>query len=763
MTIGLRRRLVDFCLCALLGSGVVAHAAIKPARPLAHPTAAPVPRDPKPAADPRTAVHEAKVSFADFGVGALNLQGVQSTVRLNLGTRRDEVVVGAVLHLRMIYSPSLLPELSHLRVSLNGQTLAALALPKADAGREIERDIQLDPRYFSDYNEIRFELIGHYTLECEDPQHSSLWATISPQSTLTLSLSPIDLRDDLSLLPVPFFDPHDNRPLTLPIVLGKNPTRDIVRSAGIAASWFGLLADYRGARFPVSFDVPPSRHAMVFATNESRPTGLSLPTVNVPTVRIEDHPDNPLIKLLVFQGRDADQLRRAVEGLALGSAVLTGDSASIAEVSHPAHVPYDAPRWLRTDRPIRIGELVDSADQLQAYGIAPPPITVNLRLPPDLFTWSRAGVPIDLHYRYTSPNERDNSILTVTVNNQLLRSYHLAAESENGSGGKFVVPLLQTDRSRQSRDLLIPAFQLASDNQLQFKFAMEYHRQGLCKEVFTDNDRESIDPDSTIDISSFPHYTALPNLALFANSGFPFTRYADLAQTAIVLPDSVDAVGLEQLFVVLGRMGRQTGAVALAYQLLDAQQALTARDVDLLILSGAGSNALVSRWGHDLSLVFDAADRNFHPGRRVPRSPNLPTLPKAVGETPDVQVRAGGSLGAIMSFESPLTSGRTVVALLGTDGAAGSAVTDVLGNDGKVSLIHGDLAIVRGEEVESYQGSTVYYLGSLAWWQWLWFHFSQHALLLILASLTTAILAALLIYGWLQRLAARRLEPRPPA
>jgi hypothetical protein len=710
----------------------------------------------------QAAVRELKLSFAELGAGPMALHGVQSIGSVNLGTRKDEVVVGATLHLRLTYSPAMLPDLSHLRVSLNGQALAAIAFPKQDAGREVEREVELDPRYFSDYNQIRFDLIGHYTLECEDPQHSSLWATISPQSELTLTLRPVELRDDLALLPAPFLDVHDNRRLTLPIVLPAKASRDMVRSAGLAASWFGMLADYRSARFPVHFDDVPDQHAVVFATNDARPAALMLPAVQVPTVSVIDHPANRLVKLLVFQGKDEVQLRQAVEGVVLGNEVFTGSRATISRVEHKLRKPYDAPRWVTTDHPVKLGDLVDSAEQLQATGIAPPPIRVNLRLPPDLFTWNRAGVPVDLHYRYTPPLTRDNSLLSVTINDQMLRSYRLPPESESGSGDRFLVPLLGSNASRQTQGLLIPAFQLASNNQMQFQFAMEFHREGLCKEIFVDNTRESIDPDSTIDISSFPHYAALPNLALFANAGFPFSRYADLAETAIVLPDRSDRTALEQLFFVLGRLGRQTGAAALNYQLLDAQQAGEAKDVDLLLLSGTASNNLLKGWSKDLALVLNAADRSYH---QLPIAAPA-TLDRthagndAKTQSADVTVQAEGSLGAYMSFQSPISSGRTVVALVSTDAEAADTLLNVLEDEGKVPAIRGELAIVRAGAVQSYQGTHIYYVGSLSWWQWLWFHISGHPVLLTLVSLAAAIAVALWIYGWLQRLVARRLETR---
>jgi cellulose synthase operon protein B len=703
--------------------------------------------------------NEVKVSFAQLGAGSMELHGVQAIGAVNLGARMDEVIVAAKLRLRMTYSPAMIADLSHLRVTLNGQVLAALPLPKEQAGREIEREVVLDPRYFSDYNQLRFDLIGHYSLECEDPQHSSLWATISQFSELELTLRPLELRNDLALLPAPFFDRRDNRRVVLPIVLPAKPSRDIVRTAGVAASWFGMLADYRSARFPVTYAELPDRHALVFATNAAKPPQLTLGDVDKATLSIVDHPTDRLVKLLVFQGKDEAQLRQAVEGLVLGNPVLTGTSATIEAVEYARRAAYDAPRWLRTDRPVRLGELVDTPQQLQSAGISPPPIRINMRLPPDLFTWNRSGVPVDLRYRYTAPSERDNSMLSVSINEQLLRSYRLQAESEQSAGDKLLVPLLEGASAQQTDGFVIPAFQLASNNQMQFQFALEHHRKGLCTEVFSDTTRQSIDPDSTIDVSGFPHYTSMPNLALFANAGYPFTRYADLAETAIVLADTTRRETLEQLFFVLGRMSRQTGAVGVGYRLLDTEQARTAKDADLLILS-TGTNRLLDEWGKELSLVLNDTGRTLNDPADAPGfDPQLLDDAREV-RAPNARVSVGatGSLGAFISFESPVSGSRTVVALTGTDAAATDMLVDVLEDEGKVPLIRGDLAIVRAGNVQSYLGDDSYYVGSLPWWKWLWFHLSRHPVLLTLVTLAVATVVALWVYGWLQRRVARRLK-----
>lgn len=701
------------------------------------------------------------LSFKDLGLyGPAQLRGVEGIMGLPLGVRLDQVVTAAKLRLRLTYSPSMLPELSHIRVQLNGQVLAAIPLPKEEAGREVVREVVLDPRYFTDYNQLRFDLIGHYSLECEDAQHSSLWASISDHSELELTTAPLDLKPDLALLPAPFFDRRDNRRLELPVVLPAGASLDMIRSAGVLASWFGALADYRSARFPVSLDRLPERHALLLATNRQQPKGLAPTVFKQPTLAVIDHPADRNIKLLLVAGADDAQLRQAAEALVLGQAVLSGPWANVTKVEPgPRRAAYDAPRWLRTDRPVKLGELVESLDQLQVSGHAPAPIRVNLRIPPDLLTWNRPGVPIDLRYRYTAPAERDNSLLSVAINNQLVKAFRLAPDQTSGSASELLVPLLADQSIQDKGGFLIPAFQIGANNQMQFQFAIEYHKRGLCSGTFTDITRAAIDPESSIDLTPFPHYTAMPNLALFANAGYPFTKFADLAETAVVLPAAAGAKDYEALFFLLGRMGRSTGVAALRYRLAAAADAAKLGDVDLLLIGGGAKDDLLERWGHDLGLLLQPGSRQF-------LSPQFAGLfqddPLRRGDLPRRESELGfvtqGPLGAVIGFESPLKKGRSVVAISATDPAAAGTVLDTLEDEGKVPHVRGDLAVVRGGEVRSYQGEPVYYVGDLSWWMRLWFHLSRYPLLLTVLGVIAGVLLALWLYATLRRAATARLE-----
>lgn len=714
-----------------------------------------------PAAPAELPAQDVRIDFRELGIaGPLELRGVEGIASVPLGIRLDEVATAATLHLRYTYSPALLPDLSHLRVRVNGEVIAAVPLDREHAGTETEHEIAIDPGYFSDYNRLRFDLIGHYTKDCEDPAHSSLWTTISAGSYLDLRLRPLPLAPDLALLPAPFFDRRDNRRLELPVLLPAAPSLELLRSAGVVASWFGALAGYRGARFPVSFDTLPERHALVFATNAQRPRGLDLPSVQQPTLSMLRQPQHPELLLLVVQGADDAQLATAAQALVLGQAVLSGPQTVVQSVDPGARrPPYDAPNWVRADRPVKLGELVDDPEDLQAHGHAPAPVRVNLRLPPDLLLWDRSGIPLDLYYRYTPPAVRGNSMLSIGLNDQLIRAYPLRAAPAPGKESGVLDGVLGDGTVVDHRRLEIPAFEVGSDNQLQFQYAIEYDKQGLCRGTFTDLLRAGIDADSTVDITGLPHYVALPNLALFANAGYPFTTYADLAETAVVLPDAPDANDLQTLLFVLGRMGRITGAPALRVRLVDRAALAGLHDADLLVIGRGRSGDLLAQWGRKLSLVLEDAQRRFKSPPDAAPMPADPLQPDPY-RAPDreVAVSTAAPFAAFLAFESPLQSGRSVVALAANTPDAQDALVEALDDPGLIRRIRGDTAVVRGREVASFAGERPYYVGDLAFWRRLWFHLARHPVLLLMMALLAGFLAAFGIYGYLRRRAEARLQ-----
>ncbi|KVN45738.1 cellulose synthase [Burkholderia territorii] len=703
---------------------------------------------------PATTVH---LPFASLGAfDPLHLRGADDARTINAGVRLDRVVTGARLRLTYAYSPSLVFPMSHLKVSMNGEVVATVPFDATRAGRTVTQDIPIDPRYFSDFNQIGLRLIAHYTLDhCEDPSSSALWADVSPTSELILDESPVRLPNDLALLPAPFFDRRDNGLLRLPFVLPASPDSATLRSAGVLASWFGALADYRQARFPVAAALPADDQAVVVGTAATLPAGLALPSVDGPLLAVADNPAAPGRKLLIVTGRTAAEVDDAVAALVLGRAALSGPAATVAHVDLGApRKPYDAPRWLPVNRPIAFRELVSDPRELEVRGTSPDAIRLNLRVPADLHSWNGSGVPITLRYRYTAPTVQDNSTLAVEINDQLVKSYRLGPAHAEDARGRMQLPLLSVPEGRVTSDVDIPAFRVGSGNQLQFRFTLDSQKTGLCSSTATEPQRAAIDPDSTIDFSHFVHYAQLPNLAFFANSGFPFTRFADLSQTAVVMPERPSPQELEAYLTMLGHMGQWTGFPALRVQIARPGDVAALAGKDLLVIDGSPASPLLSRWRTALPLSID---RQAGAGATRVAFSVKERWRNGVGMADGgAHIEQTGSLAALAGFELPGSHGRSVVALTATDQARLADLLDVFEKPGLVSQLQGDLALVRPGQVDSLRVGEPYVVGFVPWYARVWTHAARHPVVLGVVGVVAGLLLALGVFSVLQRIAARR-------
>jgi len=693
--------------------------------------------------------------------GAIALRGVDAKRTLNVGVRLDEMVTAAKLKLVFSYSPALVFPLSHIKLTLNDEVIATVPLEQEKAGRAVTREIDLDPRYFIDFNHFGIQLIAHYTQDhCEDPLHSSLWADISPTSTLTLSKAQVTLPDDLALLPAPFFDRRDGRRVTVPFVLPADADPQTLRTAGVVASWLGALASYRGARFPVGSSAPAGSHAIAFALPGALPAGVRLPELKGPTVTVMPNPASPDRKLLVLAGRNAAELQTAAEALVLGKMALAGNSATIGSVDlGPPRRPYDAPAWAPTNRPVLFRELVNDVQELQVSGNNPPAIRINLRVPADLYDWTGRQIPLNARYRYTPPPTYNDSVLNVDVNDQLVRSYRLKPLDNKGDENLVSVPLLTGSQSAVSREIPVPAFRVSSDNQLQFRFHIDSQKTGLCSSTVAEVARAAIDPDSSIDFSGFAHYAALPNLAFFASSGYPFTRLADLADTAVVMPDAPGPAEQEAMLALLGHMGQRTGLPALRVNVVPAKAIDTVRGRNLLVIGTGSAGKLLAQWEKSLPIMIARGrteialrDQRAHAWSNWLSEPGdepVSPLGRAI-------LSAGGPLAALVGFRSPYGENNSVVALTATSPEHLADVLDVLQSSERIGSIHGDLTVVRGQEVDGLRLGERYYVGDLAWYARIWSRLSGYPGVMAIAGILAGLIFAFALFWTLGRIAARR-------
>jgi cellulose synthase operon protein B len=704
------------------------------------------------------------LSFAELGALApLQLRGVDSQSGVDFAVRADEVVTGAVLHLVYSYSPGLLPDLSQIKVLLNGEVAATLPVPREQGGVTLTRDIPIDPRYITEFDHLNLQLIGHYTRQCEAPTNSVLWATISNASSIELTYASLPVKADLAQLPLPFFDRRDVRRLELPFVFGVQPDARTLESAGIVASWFGALSGYRGALFPVSIgNLPATGNAVVLGTPDQLPAGIQAPPLNGPTIAVVQRSAPAQGSLLLVLGRDENELKIAARSLGLGGQTFSGTATTVSQLSDPVlRTPYDAPNWVPTSHPVTLGELAGTSS-LTAVGYQADAIRINMRIPPDLFMWGTKGAPLDLRYRYTVRPKADRSSLDISLNNGFVTSIPIPPVSTLLQAVNQILPIYTPEATASAHyHLHIPPALLASRAQLAMHFFYDIPDTGECTGRLMPNVTGEIDPQSSIDLSDFAHYMALPDLAAFANSGFPYTRLADLSGTAVILPDAPDANDDSVYLFEMGHMGASTGYPVTAVTVGSASSVDQFADKDLIVIGAPGRQALLQRWAESMPFSGDNQALHFTLSELRHRfaywwhGPH--GLPHAAAPVSLSQV-ADDQDAFLVGFESPLKRLRSVVALISQPGQSQNDLMGALLDADVLPSVQGALDIVHGHTVTVVSNGNAYFVGHLPILDYLRWIFSLHPLLLTFGALIVSLVLAALFYSILRAIAARRVK-----
>jgi hypothetical protein len=694
-----------------------------------------------------------RVTIRDLsGSNALSLRNSDGSASLYFGSRADELVTRMTLNLRYTYSPALLPKDSHIKIVLNGEVIGVAPVHGEEAGRPRTLLLDIDPRLVGDKNQLKFQFVGHYAQTCEDPLRNSLWASISGNSELITEYNAISLDDDLAALPEPFFDRRQLGQLQVPFVFSKSPALTTVNAAGIVASWFGKMAGDRGARFPANSDNVPPGHGVVVATNSDRPGFLAgHPKVSGPTIEIMTNPADGHSKLLLVLGRDGNDILLAAQSLVLGNVAMSGQQVIVrSRRDESPRRAYDVPNWVRNDRPTRFAELTSYPEQLQTVGHQPMPASMRLKLPPDIFHVLGRGVPVNLRYRYSPPAKTGESLLNVSVNGQLVQSLPLMAQ-------EHVAARILGDSAMlaEGQRLELPLHKLKGDNDLSFLFAFSRFQEGPCPEVPPDDARRAlIDPDSTIDLSDFYHFARLPNLNHFATVGFPFTKYADLSQTVLVLPNHPSPQEIEAAMNLLGHLSGATGAPASHVRIAGPGEESLLTDADLLVVGAAIGEGVFERW-----LDYLPATLNGEVRRVTQTTRTINAIYDWLGLGADLEpatqtqekISGDGPLAMIIGFESPFSPGRSVVAVTATGKDQLWMAAAALGNPRLASKISGSVSYIRGERVDSLLVGETYLVGQLPWWVMIWLPLSVHPVLLALTTIAGVLLLVAALWNWRRR------------
>ncbi len=692
-------------------------------------------------------------SLADAGASQIELHGIDSNHTIYFTLPQTHVARSAKIHISYAFSPSLLPQLSHIKLMMNGTLFATVQpTPNGSGGTSPETgeaEFSIPPELMVHNNALTIQFIGHYVMVCEDPANTTLWARVHRTTYLDIQGDLLPLADDLKQLPLPFLDPAVVQPLSLPVVFASAPSAKAIQAAGIVTSYFGLISENRPVRFPVHVGTLPAGNAIVISDNPANlPAGLNMAIVNTPTVAMRTNPNDPFGKVLVIAGADPDQAIRAAQAVALRTDLLQGAQATIDHLSLPSKQPADsAPRWARTDKTVSLLDYA-TADELQGDGAAP--LNVYFRVAPDLFYSDRQNAILRLSYRYNSIPIGPISSMQLRVNNAFLGS----------------VPLVPgQDASRKMQlDMPVPVVNLRPfSNSLSFDFTFQLLKKSNCQDTTPINMQGAILRDTYLDLRGYAHYAPMPNLEIFANAGFPFTRFADLAGTTVVLPATPTEQEIEMFVTLMGHFSRQTGFPALRVTVAGPEAMQPGARTDFLVIGTGDDQAGFDKLANDLPVTLHSGKMQVHDTQgffaalhhawwKVESDEHAESGDLTSSGTPDA---------VIEGIESPfdMNDGRSVVAIHLRDTANFEPFMSTFLFVQQASDIQGSVSLLLGTRFQSFRiGSAIYHVGLLPWWTRLTLWFMEVPWLAAVVVLMMAFLLAIWTRQWLRQKARARLK-----
>ncbi len=690
----------------------------------------------------------------DAGSPQIELHGIDSMHNIYFTLPETHVVRSAKIHIYYAFSPSLLPQLSHLKLIMNGTLFATVQPTPGQVGgsdsRDAEGEFTIPPELLVHNNTLTVEFIGHYTMVCEDPANTTLWSRVHRNTFLDIRGDLLPLADDLKQLPMPFLDPAVIQPLSIPIVFATPPSYKAIQAAGVVSSYFGLISESRPVRFPVHIGAIPPGNAIVISDNAGNlPPGLNLPGVSAPTVAMRTNPNDPYGKILVVAGSDPEQAVLAAQAIALHSDMLAGGQATIDRLSLPGkQQPDGAPRWAQTDQKIALWNYA-TADQLQGDGSAP--LNVYFRIAPDIFYSERPNAVLRLVYRYNSVPIGPISSMQVRINNAFLGSVPL-------------IPGQQPSKQMQV-DVPVPVVNLRPfSNSLSFDFTFQLLKKGGCQDTTPINMQASILRDTFLDLRGYPHYAPLPNLETFANAGFPFTRLADLSETTVVLPPTPTEQEIETFVTLAGHFGRQTGFPILRVTVAGPEALRDGANTDFLVLGTGDDQPGFDKMSNNLPVALRSGQIQIHDtqGFFAPLHGHQWWKLSSDEHSESGDLTAAGTPDAIIEgIKSPFDPGdnRSVVAIHLREASAFEPFMSAFMKVQQSSEISGSVSVLHGTQYQSFRiGSEVYHVGVLPWWTRLTLWFMQVPWLAAVVVIILAFLIAIWTRQWLRSRARARLK-----
>ncbi|MDR3723224.1 MAG: UDP-forming cellulose synthase catalytic subunit [Terracidiphilus sp.] len=712
------------------------------------------------------------LTMKDMGVrDGIEMRGSHSYYSTRFTLSHAQVPRQATFRLVYTTDPKMELRTSSLRVILNGFTISNFS-PSADqvpAQGISTVDITIPGDVLVRNNLLTFEFTGSGVLQSEEKAKTQVYLRISNISTLEVRGDRLPWGNDLSQLPLPVFDGELQATTTVPLVFFAQPTPKTLEAAGIVASWLGLHSSAKPVHFVVSYGQIPVGNAIVLANRAGQLLAAMQIPEGRPLIALRSNPGDAAGSVLVLAGQDDDQLLNAARSLALmgqsagantsSAAGLAGDTAFVSDVALPQmRARDDAPRWLAATR---TSPIVSCQTQDAYVSDGSTPVILYLHVPPDLYYGEVQTVTMHLHYRYNAAPIAVGSALRVLVNGMLVNEIPLLPGSGYADG---------------QRAILVPVASLrpfGNTVQFNYDFIRDKRKQAEGSEAGALEGRVLCN--SSLDLHGLPLWATMPNLELFANAGFPFTRMADLSETTVVLPSSPSREEAALYLNLMAHFGAQTGYPALRVTVAGPETVIN-KGRDYLILGTVENQPAFSALAPSLPVSFDASGLHVRQEQSslgngflgfsgLSGSPAISTLQRKWQEivgTPEARELPANPSGMpealIEEIESPSSPDRSIVLIELRQNSSAEVFTNEFLDRSQSGDIAGSASVLANGNFQSYaMGGAAYHVGNVTWYAILRIWLTQHFLLLLLTVTVFMFVVAGWIYGWMSWHARKRL------
>jgi cellulose synthase operon protein B len=427
---------------------------------------------------------------------------------------------------------------------------------------------------------------------------------------------------------------------------------DSVETAGALAAGLARRFGYKKVLFTASDAIVPGRDNVVvgpkeFAEAAAARAGLTL-DVGGSVLQVSPLPvgrdaegrslTDPTRGLVVVSGKDAAEVRRSALTLGTMSIPVPGSARTeVSGVSLPETAPYAGSRLLQAGKDYSFKSL-----DFRTYTfrkVNPLATDIVFRLPNDYRIEPNKYMTLMLNFIY-GPGMQAASSLTVSVNNEVARTIPL-----DKMAGDFIT----------GYRLDLPTYLFKPGmNTLTFTSYLT-PKGGDCEMILPDSYFMTLYDNSTLRFPGMTHFTRLPEIGLFMDDGFPYTRWRDGRECEIFIARADHGL-LAAAFNVLGFMTQKCEHALFAARVrvgVPGAAGPAAPEKELIVIGGLDS--LPPDFFDGAPLKLGKGSDSSHPAPGWGESPRFAAARQSGGIDPDD--------GLLMQFQSPAMRGRSTLLL----------------------------------------------------------------------------------------------------